>query len=275
MGQSYPDFIACWAGLTALFAALQVRRATGEGQWIDVSMYQVGAALVPEALLQFQVDGTQPQRIGNEHDQFVPGNAYAARGEDRWLALTVESDAQWQALCTAMRRPELGADVRFATGEARRAHREQVDAVVAGWAREQDVFEAMRVLQGAGIACGPVLNNRDLLLDPHLRARGFHERVVHSAPMGPRPIMGRPYRWRNRQPHVQHPAPAYAEHNRAILRALPGYTQEKVEGLIADGVAWDGPKVLRPPEAMGLAQLKLMRAICDVDADYREKLGIV
>lgn len=273
VGQSYPDFIACWTGLTAVFAALHALRATGEGQWIDLSMYQVGAALVPEALLQYQVDGTQPQRIGNEHERFVPSNAYPAQGEDRWVALTVETDAQWQALCAVMEREDLARD--FASAQARVAHREAIDQAVGRWMCRQEPHVVTRTLQAAGIACGPVLNNRDLLLDAHLASRGFYERVPHPAPIGLRPMMSRPYRWKIRTPRTRKCAPAYAGDNRSILGELPGYTSERIEALIAARVVCDTPATAQPPQALGLAQLRGLRAVSEVDADYREKLGIV
>jgi crotonobetainyl-CoA:carnitine CoA-transferase CaiB-like acyl-CoA transferase len=272
VGQSYPDFIACWTGLTSLFAALHSLRATGQGQWIDLSMYQVGAALVPEALLQFQVDGTQPQRIGNEHEHFVPSNAYPVQGEDRWVALTVETDAQWRALCGAMRRPDLAAD--FAIAQTRIAHRESIDAAVGEWLCGQEAFAAMQTLQALGIAAGPVLNSRDLLLNEHLAHRKFYERVLHPQPIGLRPMMGRPYRWELRRPHVHKRAPVYAEDNRSILRELPGYTEERITELVASRVVCDTPATRSAPEAMGIAQLLALRAVCEVDADYREKLGV-
>jgi crotonobetainyl-CoA:carnitine CoA-transferase CaiB-like acyl-CoA transferase len=271
-GQSYPDFLACWTGLAAIFAALHALRRTGEGQWIDLSMYQVGAALVPEALLQYQLDGTQPQRIGNEHLLHVPSNAYPAAGEDRWVALTVETDAQWQALCRAMARPDLAR--ACADRDTRIAQRALIDRAVGEWLGTQDPHAVMHALQGLGIACGPVLNNRDLLLDPHLAARGFHERVQHPAPMGQRPMMGRPYRWRLRRPQVFMHAPAYAQHNRSVLGELPGYDGPRIEALIAARVVCDTPNSMKASQFMALAQLRQLRAVSEVDADYREKLGI-
>ena len=272
VGQSYPDFIACWTGLTAVLAALHSLRTTGQGQWIDISMYQVGAALVPEALLQYQVDGTQPQRIGDEDERCVPSNVYPASGEDRWVALTVETDPQWQTLCSAMGRADLAGD--FASSQQRITHRQAIDEAVGHWLREQEPHAVMHLLQGLGIACGPVLNNRDLLLDPHLAYRGFSERVTHPAPMGVRPMMTRPYRWQMRQPHVYKRAPAYAEDNRAILSQLPGYTSQSIEALIASRVVCDTPNSSKAPESMGFAQLRQLRAISELDADYCEKLGI-
>lgn len=272
VGQSYPDFIACWTGLTAIFAALHSRRITGKGQWIDLSMYQVGAALVPEPMLQYQIDGTQPQRIGNEHEQFVPSNVYQVRGEDRWVALTVETDAQWHVLCEAMGRPELARE--FPDADARRAHREAIDAAVGAWLRAQGPFDAMQAIQALGIACGPVLNSRELLLDEHLAHRRFHERVLHPPPVGWRPMIGRPYRWKLRCPHVHRPGPLYAEHNRVILQELNGYDAKRIAELVAARVVCDEPNVIKPPESMGIPQLLALRAVCEVDADYREKLGI-
>jgi crotonobetainyl-CoA:carnitine CoA-transferase CaiB-like acyl-CoA transferase len=188
------------------------------------------------------------------------------------VALTVETDAQWHALCGAMLRPDLAAD--FATAHARIAHRETIDAVVGEWLRAQDAFAAMQTLQALGIAAGPVLNSRDLLLNEHLAHRKFYERVLHPQPIGLRPMMGRPYRWELRRPHVHKRAPVYAEDNRSILRELPGYTEERIAELVASRVVCDTPATRSAPEAMGIAQLLALRAVCEVDADYREKLGV-
>ena len=273
-GQSYPDFLACWTGLGAILAALHHVRRTGEGQHIDLGMYQVGAALIPEPLLQVQLDGSQPGRIGNEHPEHVPSNVYPARGEDRWVALSVESDAQWQALAALMAADGAPVDEGLADAAARRAAREAVNAAVGRWTRGQDAHALMRRLQALGIACGPVLNNRDLLLDPHLAARGFHERVRHPAPMGWRPLMGRPWRLAQRELHIRKPAPAYGEDNRWVLRELLGMGAAEAEALIAARVVCDTPHGSKPIDAMGLAALQRQKSIHEVDADYRRRLGI-
>jgi len=87
-------------------------------------------------------------------------------------------------------------------------------------------------------------------------------------------MMTRPYRWQMRQPHVYKRAPAYAEDNRAILSQLPGYTSQSIEALIASRVVCDTPNSSKAPESMGFAQLRQLRAISELDADYCEKLGI-
>jgi crotonobetainyl-CoA:carnitine CoA-transferase CaiB-like acyl-CoA transferase len=274
VGQSYPDFLACWTGLAALFAALRHVRRTGEGQWIDLGMYQVGAALIPEALLQYQVDGTQPERIGNEHALHVPSDAFPCAGEDRWVALTVETDAQWQQLARLMAADGLEVDAAFADAATRRARRDEVHALVGRWVRHQDGFALMHRLQAGGIACGPVMNNRDLLLDPHLAARGFHERVELPAPMGVRPIMGRPWKLARRKVRIRHPGPRYGGDGRAILRDVLGLDEARIDSLFAAKVVCTQPTTPRPFDAMGLAELQRLKAIHEVDPDYRRKLGI-
>ena len=268
VGQSYPDFTACWTGLAALFAALRHVRRTGQGQWIDLGMYQVGAAMIPEALLQVQLDGSEPQRIGNEHELHVPSDAYPCAGEDRWVALTVETDAQWRILATMM-----GAE-GFTTAAERQTRRDEVNALVARWVRGQDAWELTRKLQAAGIACGPVMNNRDLLLDEHLRSRGFHERVALPPPMGVRPIMGRPWKLANRQVRIRKPAPRYGEDGAAVLRDVLGTDKARIASLFASKAVCSEPAVNKPFDAMGLAELQRLKAIHAVDPDYRRKLAI-
>jgi benzylsuccinate CoA-transferase BbsF subunit len=249
-------------------------RRTGRGQWIDMGMYQVGAAMIPEPLLQVQVDGSQPQRIGNEHEEHVPSNAYPCAGADRWVALTVEADAQWQTLVQMMAADGVAVDARLAHAEARRARRDEVNGLVGRWVRDQDGFALMRRLQAAGIACGPVLNNRDLLLDPHLAARGFHERVALPQPMGVRPIMGRPWKLARRAVRIRMPAPRYGEDGRAVLRDVLGMDEARIAALFAAKAVCTAPTTPKPFDAMGLAELQRVKAIHEVDPDYKSKLGL-
>lgn len=274
VGQSYPDFLACWTGLAALFAALRHARATGEGQCIDLGMYQVGVAMIPEALLQFQLDGTEPARIGNEHERHVPSNAYPCAGTDRWAALTVETDAQWRILAQLMSADGIAVPSGLETAGARRERRDEVNRLVAGWVGPQDGHALMHRLQRLGIACGPVLNNRDLLLDEHLAARGFHERVPLPPPMGERPIMSRPWRLARRPVRIRKPAPRYGEDGPAILREVLGMDETRIDALVQARVVCSEPLAPKPFDAMGLAELQRLKAIHEVDADYRAKLGL-
>ena len=275
VGQSYPDFPPCWTGLLAIFAALNHVRTTGEGQWIDLGMYQVGVAMIPEPLLQFQIDGCDLERIGNEDALHVPSNAYRCKGEDRWVALSVESDGQWQILAAIMARDGIVIRDDLVTESARRENRDSINSTVSQWVQEQDGLALMRRLQDVGIACGLVFNNRDILMNEHLKARGFQERVQLAEPMGVRPITGRPWKLTRRNVRIRKPAPRYGEDGAAILQEVLHMSVGETETLLAAGVICNAPSVAKPFDSMGLAELQRLKAIHEVDPDYRQKLGIL
>ena len=269
VGQSYPDFIACWAGLNGLWAAIAHMRKTGHGQWIDVGMYQLGASLMPEPLLQKQLDGTEPVRMGNEHAEYVPSNLYQVAGDDQWLALTIQTNQQWEALAKLMQQPHLAIDERYRTNAARRANRESINALVQDWCRSQNAKALLEKLQALGIAAGLVLNSRDLLHDPHLQHRQFYETVQHPEPIGERPIIGRPYKLRFRDAHIKKPGPRFGEDNNSILSEILGKSSSEIAALKASNVVSDLPTNPGISGTMDTASMLKLKTLIAVDQDYR------
>jgi crotonobetainyl-CoA:carnitine CoA-transferase CaiB-like acyl-CoA transferase len=195
-------------------------------------------------------------------------------GEDRWVALTVASDAQWLALSELLQHDGAVLNPALAVESERRKQRQQINAMLAQWALKQDAHAMMKRLQAVGIACGPVLNNRDLLLDEHLASRGFNERVQLAEPMGVRPIMGRPWKLARREVRIRKPAPRYGEDGKAILREVLHKSEAQTQALFDTRTVCSEPAVAKPFDAMGLVELQRLKAIHEVDPDYREKLGI-
>lgn len=271
VGQSYPDFIACWAGLNGLWAAIAHMRKTGQGQWIDVGMYQLGVAMMPEPLLQKQLDGTEPIRMGNEHAEHVPSNLYQTKDTDQWLALSIHTDGQWATLTALMQKTELASDSRFSTAPARQRHRDEVNAVVAAWCLMHTPQALFEQLQAHGIAAAPVLNSRDLLRDPHLKHRNFYETVPHPAPIGERPIIGRPYKLRFRDAHIKKPGPRFGEDNDSILREILGKTPEQISALKDSNVVSDFPTNPGLSGTMDTESMLKLKTLIAVDQDYRTK----
>lgn len=274
VGQSYPDFITCWTGLTALMAAVLHRKATGQGQWIDMGMYQIGVALMPEPMLDWQANGEIWERIGNEDRIHVPSNVYPAAGDDQWVAISVTDDDQWAAFAHVIGQPALAQDARYREEPQRRARREEIDAIVRDWTVKQDAWTTTRVLQDAGIPAGPVLNNRDLMLDPHLRANGFYEYVEHWQPMGVRPLIGRPYVFRNTPLRIRKAAPRYGEDNSYVLRDLLRLDEARIAELYASKITSDVPTFDANIRQDDLEPGLKNGSIKEIDADYREKLGL-
>ncbi len=235
-GQSVPDFIACWAGLTALLAALVHRERTGEGQWIDLGMYQLGPAVIPEALIAAQAGEPAPPR-GPAADLDALDSALVAT-RDGWLAVAVADEVRRAALHRLLGRESL-----------------------AQWAAARDGWPAARELQATGIAAAPVLDAETLLADPQLIARGFFEAVDISQLGARRPLIGRPYIWQARRTKVgiASGAPSYGADNDTVLGELLGLDSARIARLRAEGVVVDRPLDPPPAAPMDLTGMRAAR----------------
>lgn len=177
---AYPDALSALHGLCAVMAALEHRRRTGAGQYIDLSQFEATVSVLGHVVMEVLANGREPARRGNRSLRAAPHGCYRCRGEDRWCAIAVRGEREWERFCAVIGRPELAADPRFATLAARRAHAADLDRAVEEWTRDREDAEAMRVLQAAGIAAGVVQHVEDQLRrDPHLAARGFFEELEH------------------------------------------------------------------------------------------------
>lgn len=185
-GYSFMDHTAGYYSANAILMALHHRNRTGEGQYIDVSQVENGMVLTGPALLDYTVNGRSWRRPGLPpgnrawEPRVAPHNSYPCRGEDRWLAISVMNDAEWEALVRAMDEPPWAADERFATNDGRLAHEEQLDSHISAWTAGMGEYEAMLILQAAGVPSGVVQNAGDRFeRDPQLQARGWWHRLPH------------------------------------------------------------------------------------------------
>lgn len=235
IAQSYPDFVATWHGLFAVLAALRHRRRTGEGQWIDLGMYQACVGLLGEAILDYQANGELGGRCGNrdEYQGWVQG-CYQTQGNDRWLAVTLRDDAEW-ARMTVLVSDEAGwrSAVPTSLSEARERH-DEVDAVLASWAAKRTLDQILPALRESGIPAGPVKDARDLLLDPHLGERGFYQAVDHhpETGIGRRPLITRPWQSNPARAWISSPAPRLGEANEYVFQDLLGYSDDEYSALV-------------------------------------------
>jgi crotonobetainyl-CoA:carnitine CoA-transferase CaiB-like acyl-CoA transferase len=155
----------------AVLAALQRRRATGEGGLVDVSAREVASSLLGEALL-LAAAGQEPHRIGNDHLAMAPHGVYPAQGEDRWVSIAIATDAEWQALASIIDEPALAGDPRFAKAADRHANRAAIEPILSAWTATLPADDIAEMLQDAGIAAHGSWTTPEIAADPHLRARG-------------------------------------------------------------------------------------------------------
>ncbi|MEK7847656.1 MAG: CoA transferase, partial [Chloroflexota bacterium] len=178
------DFVAPYFGALVVAAALDHRRRTGQGQYIDLSQFEVSAWLIAPALLDRAVNAREAVRRGNRDPQAAPHGAFPAQGDDRWLAIACTTDEEWRALCRAMGQPHLASDPRFATLEARKKNEDELEAMVAAWTRRLPAQDAMHLLQRAGVPAGVVQDMAELYQDPQLQHRQ-HFRLLDHPEIGP------------------------------------------------------------------------------------------
>jgi formyl-CoA transferase len=260
VGQSYPDFLACWSGLLALMAALIHRDRAGEGQHIDLGMYQLGVSVMPEALLHEQAFGENLARANGDLDS-VFSAVVPAEGDDRWLAVSVDDRSARERLSMIVGAAETdGGD------------HDQLAQALQAWAQRRDGFEAAQTLQEAAIAAGPVMDARDLMRSEHLRARSIYEPCEVGHGVGRRRILGRPYMWEARESTlcIRAPSPDFAEANDYVLRELLGLDAGEIAALRACGAVADAP--VNPPVTprIDVEAMLSAGALAAVDPDFSE-----
>lgn len=276
-GQSFVDFLAAWAIVSAALLGLRYRHRFGRGLWADIGMYQLGCYNVSEYVLDASANGTRAQRIGNRHRQYAPQGCYRCDGRDDWCVLTVRDAEEWAALCRVIGRPELAADERYATDTARHARHDEIDAMISAWTATVSKTEAMERLQSAGVPAGAVLDGRDLHFDPHLKARQLLEMVEFpdEREMGKRrPIVGRPWKFSAMPMHVRGPAPTFGQHNREVLHGVLGYDDERVAALESAGIVADQPRKVRPLPDITLDERVAIGRLAFWEPEYKQRLGI-
>ncbi|MBI3742864.1 MAG: CoA transferase [Chloroflexi bacterium] len=228
-------------GMFALLAAMHHRHRTGEGQWIDLSQAEAYIDRIGESIVDYSMNRRVPERMGNRHEVMAPHGVYPCRGTDRWVTIAVASDNEWRRLCEAMGDPAWSRDAKFATKQGRQQNAKELDRRLADWTRTRDDHATMLVLQAHRIMCSPVMDARQLFEDPHLRARGFFEPIVHPT-AGRHEYPGRAWRFSETPAAIQRPANLLGEHNDLLFHSLLGMRPEHVtrmrdKGLIGDRFA--------------------------------------
>src|SRR5881398_4004337 len=172
-----PDYLAGVFGAVGALVALRHAERTGEGQVVDLGLYEPVLRVLDDAIAVYGASGHVRERIGSGTESAVPHNHYRSR-DGRWVAIACTNDRMFERLLQALGRPELKDDARMASARARLEHRELVDGLVAAWVGERDAAEALRVLEAADVPSSLVASVRDLFEDPQVRARENLLRLV-------------------------------------------------------------------------------------------------
>jgi crotonobetainyl-CoA:carnitine CoA-transferase CaiB-like acyl-CoA transferase len=229
---NYPDQVASVFSAGLLMAAMRFRNRTGRGMNIDLSQRELVTTLVGEQVLQHTSGQGSPKLMGNLRPGLAPNDFYRCAGDDAWVAITCASDAEWQALCSAIDRTELASDPRFISETDRQASQAALRSELEAWTALHTKHAAMDLLQRAGVRAGAVLTGAEMLQDPQLRARGYFQEIEHSS-AGRQTMRVAPYHLSETPPTIRTPAPKLGEHTESVLRSVLGTSDQELQELAA------------------------------------------
>ena len=238
-GVAYTDWTTPLFGLVALLAALDYRQRTGQGQYIDVSNLEVGVNCLETAILDYTVNGRIQTRAGNECmvgdlPGAAPHGVYRCRGVNRWCAITVGNDEEWQRFCGVLGRPRWTRDERFTTALRRVQHRDVLNTLVETWTSQLPAEDIMARLQEVGIAAGVVQNAADLARDPQLLHRGQSVDLDHPE-VGVQRYDAPAFQLSAGAAQLR-PVPTLGQHNACVFKGLLGLSDAEYEAFERDGV---------------------------------------
>lgn len=231
---AYTDTVAPRFLTATLLAALDRRRRTGEGCHVDLGQMEAALHFLAPELLAHQATAQRFARNGNRARHAAPQGVYPCAGDDEWLAIAVDSDAQWRALRRVLGDPDWAADPALETVAGRLAAHDALDAGLAAWTRSRDPREAMETLLAAGVPAGHVQRSSDLLRDPQYLHRRFHRWHEHPE-MGRVPCSGHQFRIDGYDNGPRSAAPLIGGESFEVLSEALGFTPEQVAELMASG----------------------------------------
>lgn len=231
---AYSDFIAPWYLVVAVVGALLRRRKTGEGMYIEQSQFEAGLTFMAPHILDYAVNGRVLKRSGNRDRYMCPHGVYPCSGSDRWIAITVSDDQQWQDLCNAMVNPAWACETKFGTLTNRKQNEDDLDRLIGEWTSGFSAEQLMTTLQEAGVPAGVVETAEDLFADPQLRYRQQFRTLDHSV-IGRYSCQAPAYILSETPCEISRPAPCLGEHNEYVYRDVLGFSDDEIANMLING----------------------------------------
>jgi benzylsuccinate CoA-transferase BbsF subunit len=241
---AYVDFTGGFEAAEAILAAILRRDLTGEGIELDLAQYDAAVTCLGPVLMDFDANGHAQERTGNRVSSMAPHGIFPASGHDRWVAIAVEDDRQWRALCEVAAGEGFASDSRFLTARGRLEAVDELEASLSTWTQRFSGRETAHRLQAAGVPAYPALELADLAVDPQLESRGFHRLGAHAR-FGQDLFAAYPARLSRTPADVRSASPGLGQHNEYVLGRLLGLDEGERARLIRAGVVFEMPEA--PP----------------------------
>lgn len=233
VGVAIVDITAGMNAVMAILAALHHRTRTGQGQQIDIALFDTQLAWLANVASSYLLSGETPKRYGNGHAAIVPYQTMPTA--DGWMMLAVGNDRQFARLCTVIEQPAWASDERFATNPARVANRQILVPALEAIFRTRPKAAWHAALTAVAVPCSPVNDIPTALADPHTAARQMVQSVTHPV-TGTIPLIGPAPKLSGTPATIRSAPPLLGEHTEEILTSILGYTNDEIVDLRAKGV---------------------------------------
>lgn len=230
-----PDHMASKHVVIAALAALDYKRRTGKGQFIDMAQTEVAASLIGEHYLDYTFNKRTAKPMGNRSPYAAPHGCYACKGTDEWCAITVFTDEEWDSFCDVIGNPSWTEDPKFAGLLGRLKNVAELDEKVREWTATLDAHVVMETLQAAGVTAGVVQRAPDTLADPQLKWDNAFIELDHPV-SGKRLYPGIPFHLSDASPLQSTPAPMLGQHTEEICRELLGMSDDEIKRLLDEDI---------------------------------------
>lgn len=228
VGDIFPATMAAFGVTSALHHA----EKTGEGQFVDVAMYDSILALCERIVFQYGYTGEIPRPQGTSHPLLCPFDNFPT--SDGWVTIAAPREKLWGELCQRIGAPELAQDPRYSSNRARVQNAASVRAILSAWTRPRTKQQVMDVL-GGFVPAGPVNDAQDIFNDPHVAARDMLVTLEHPGSQHRGTFAGVPVKLKGTPPTPARRAPLLGEHTEAVLKSY-GYTESELAAFAAANV---------------------------------------
>jgi len=231
---AFGDVITPLFAVVATMAALEYRKRTGKGQYIDVSQWETMVQSIAPAFLDYSANRNVQTRMGNRNPWAAPHGAFPCKGKDSWCAIAIFNEEQWKNICNVIGRSDLLNNPKFKTLKDRKENEGELEAIISDWTRNCTKQEVMQRMQEAGVPSGMVRNAREVLECPQLNERQLFVKREHPV-IGVCNTPAPPIKF-SKTPSNVRPAPCLGEHNHYVYTELLGMPDEEFVDLLNEGV---------------------------------------
>lgn len=232
VGVAVSDLVSGLYTTIAILAALLHQGRTGEGQEIDMALFDCQVAGLANQAMNYLAGGAVPQRMGNAHPNIVPYQVFSTA--DGFLILAIANDHQFRCFCEVCGQAELAPDARFTTNAARVYHREALISILDPLLRTRTNAQWIALFERANVPCGPINRIDQVFADSQAVARQLTVSMEHAT--GPLDLVASPLRLARTPPEYRLPPPALGEHTDEVLREVLGLPDEELAQLRAGGI---------------------------------------